>query len=52
MSEPSSLDSRPERQLPNWKTVVWNVANEIDLEKADTALAASSRTHFIAMESR
>ena len=29
MSEPSSLDS-----LPDWKTVVWNVANEIDLEKS------------------
>jgi hypothetical protein len=34
MSEPSSLDSLPERQLPDWKTVVWNVANEIDLEKS------------------
>ena len=30
MSEPSS----PERQLPDWKTVVWNVSNEIDLEKS------------------
>jgi hypothetical protein len=26
MSEPSSLDSLPERQLPDCKTVVWNVA--------------------------
>jgi hypothetical protein len=34
MSEPSSLDSLPERQLPGWKTVVWNVANEINLEKS------------------
>ena len=34
MSEPSSLDSLPERQLPDWKTVVWNVANEIDSEKS------------------
>ena len=33
MSEPSSLDSLPERQLTDWKPVVWNVANEIDLEK-------------------
>jgi hypothetical protein len=45
MSEPSSPDSLPERQLPDWKTVVWNAANEIDL-------AASSRHHFIAMEPR
>ncbi|HEY3474773.1 MAG TPA: hypothetical protein VGK56_09200 [Anaerolineales bacterium] len=29
MSEPSSLDS-----LPDGKTVVWNVANEIDLGKS------------------
>ena len=29
MSEPFSLDS-----LPDWKTVVWNVVNEIDLEKS------------------
>ena len=34
MSEPSSLDSLPERQLPDWKTAVWNVANEIDLENS------------------
>ena len=33
MSEPASLDSLSERQLPDWKTVVWNVANEVDLEK-------------------
>jgi len=33
MSGPSLLDSLPRRQLPSWKTVVWNVANEIDLEK-------------------
>ena len=45
MTEPSSLDSLPERQLPDWKTVVWNVAHEIDL-------AASSRDHLIAMEPR
>ena len=31
MSESSSLDSLPGRQLPDWKTVVWNVANEIAL---------------------
>ncbi|HSL45109.1 MAG TPA: hypothetical protein VK897_16875 [Anaerolineales bacterium] len=29
MSEPSSLDS-----LPDGKTVVWNIANEIDLGKS------------------
>jgi len=34
MSEPSSLDSLAERQLPDWKTVIWNVVNEIDLEKS------------------
>jgi len=34
MSEPSSLDSLPERQLPDWKTVVRNVANETALEKS------------------
>ncbi len=28
------LDSFPECQLPDWKTVVWNVANEIDLAKS------------------
>lgn len=34
MCEPSSLDSPPELQLPDWKTVVWNVANETALEKS------------------
>jgi len=34
LSEPSSLDSLPECQLPDWKTVVWNVTNEVDLEKS------------------
>ena len=34
MSEPSSLDSLSERQIPDWETVVWNIANEIDLEKS------------------
>ena len=45
MSEPSSLDSLPERQLPDWKSMVWTVANEIDL-------AARSRNHLIAMDPR
>jgi hypothetical protein len=34
MSEPSLLDSLAERQLPDWKTVVWYVANETALEKS------------------
>jgi len=50
MSEPSSLDSLLERQLHGWNIVVWNGANEIDLEKSVSGLAASSRNHFIAMD--
>ena len=49
MSEPSSLDSLPEQQLPNWKTVVWNIANEIDLEKSSSWYDGRLRNHFIAM---
>lgn len=49
MSEPSSLDSLPERQLPDWKTVVWNVATEMDLEKSSIWSEVDCPNRFIAM---
>ena len=52
MSEPSSLDSRTERQLPDWKTIVWNVANEIDLEKSSIWFGGQFAKSFIEMEPR
>ena len=52
MSEPSSLDSLAERQLPDWKTVIWNVVNEIDLEKSSKWFVGQFAKHFIAMEPR
>ena len=44
MSEPFSLDS-----LPDWKTVVWNVVNEIDLEKSSIWLAEDWLNLFVDM---
>ena len=46
MSERSSLDSLPERQRPDWKTVVWNVANEIDSKKSSIGFVGQLAKSF------
>jgi hypothetical protein len=52
MSEPSSPDSLLERQLPDWKTAVLNVVNEIDLENGSIWFGDQHAKSLIALEPR